>query len=241
MKSWFSKSEYPEDLINSEMSKVMFSNLRLKSNDKNHNRKGIPLVVTYHPLLKSLSAIIDKNLSILHMDKEVKKVFTPRPMVSFRSARKLNSYLVRAKLYPLERTVVSYKCKSKRCQVCNNITEADSFTCSNDQTSFKINHRFDCNERCLIYLITCNRCLKQYVGRTVDEFRHRWNNYKDNARKFERGEQCMQRHLYEHFNLPDHSGFLNDVSVTLIDKTDPTDPTKREDYWIHTLKTNAPL
>ena len=133
--------------------------------------------------------------------------------------------------------VVSYKCKSKRCQVCNNITEADSITCSNDQTNFKINHRFDCNERCLIYLITCNGCLKQYVGQTVDEFRYRWNNYKDNARKFERGEQCMQRHLYEHFNLPDHSGFFNDVSVTLIDKTDPTDPTKREDYWIHTLKT----
>ena len=120
-------------------------------------------------------------------------------MVLFCSARKLNSYLVRAKLYPLERTVGSYKCKSKQCQVCNNITEADSFTCSNDQTNVKINHRFDYNERCLIYLITCNRCLKQYVGQTVDEFRHMWNNYKDNARKFERGEQCMQRQLYEHF------------------------------------------
>ena len=135
--------------------------------------KGIPLVVTYHPLLKSLSVITTKNLSILHMDKEVKKVFTPSPIVSFRSARKLNSYTVRAKLYPLERIVGSYNCKSKRCQVCHNITEADSFTCSNDETSFKINHRFDCNERCSIYLITCNRCLKQYVGQTVDEFRHR--------------------------------------------------------------------
>ena len=93
----------------------------------------------------------------------------------------------------------------------------------------------------MIYLITCNRCLKQYVGQAVDEFRHKWNNYKENARKFERGEQCMQRHLYEHFNLPDHSGFLNDVSVTLIDKTDPTDPTKREDYWIHTIKKKASL
>ena len=31
----------------------------------------------------------------------------------------------------------------------------------------------------------------------------------------------MQRRLYEHFNLPGHSGLLNDVSVTLIDKTDP--------------------
>ena len=125
------------------------------------------------PLLNSLSAIIDKNLSNLYMDKEVKKVFTPRPMVSFCGAPKLNSYLVRAKLCPLEGTVRSYKCKSKRCQVCNNITETDSFTCNNDQTNFKINHRFDCKGRCLIYLITCNECLKQYVGQTVDEFRHR--------------------------------------------------------------------
>ena len=51
----------------------------------------------------------------------------------------------------------------------------------------------------------------------------------------------MQRHLHEHFNLPGHSGFLNDVSVTLIDKTDPKDPTKRQDFWIQTLKTKAPL
>ena len=36
------------------------------------------------------------------MDKEVKKVFSPAPMVSFKSARKLSSYLVRAKLYPLK-------------------------------------------------------------------------------------------------------------------------------------------
>ena len=72
----------------------------------------------------------------------------------------------------------------------------------------------------MIYLITCNRCLKQYIAQTVNEFRYRWNNYKDNAKRFERGEQCMQRHLYEHFNLPGNSGFLNDVSATPIDKID---------------------
>ena len=35
--------------------------------------------------------------------------------------------------------------------------------------------------------------------------------------------------------------FLNDVSGTLIDKRDPKDPTKREDCWIHVLKTKASL
>ena len=70
------------------MNKAKFSNLRLKSNDKNHKMKGILLVVRYQPLLKFLSGIIDKNLSNLYMDKEVKKIFTLRSMVSFHSAHR---------------------------------------------------------------------------------------------------------------------------------------------------------
>ena len=195
----------------------------------------------YHPLLNCLSVIIDKNINILYIDKDVKRVFTPRPTESFLSARKLNSYLVTANLFYFERTVGSYKSKSKRCRDCNNITEADSFVCSNDQTNFKINHRFVCNERSLIYLITCNRCLKQYLGKTTDEFRQRWKNYKHNERKFEKREHCMQRHLYVDFNLLGHSGFLDDVSVTIIDTTYSKNSTKEKDCWIHTFKTKTPL
>ena len=134
MKSWFMKREDPVDLTSSEMRIIKSSNSRLKRNYKNQNMKGILLVVTYHHLLKSLGAIIGKILNVLYMNKDVKKVFTLGPMISFLSAHKSNSYLVRAKLYPLERTIGTYKCKSKRCQVCDNITEADSITCSNDQT-----------------------------------------------------------------------------------------------------------
>ena len=50
----------------------------------------------------------------------------------------------------------------------------------------------------------------------------------------------MQEHLYRYFSSPGHRGFLNDVSVTLIDKTDGSDLKKREDYWMNTLKTMAP-
>ena len=56
------------------------------------------------------------------MDNEVKRVFTPKPMISFRSARKLSSYLVRAKLYPTERIV------GKRCEVYINFNKTSTFT-----------------------------------------------------------------------------------------------------------------
>ena len=38
-----------------------------------------------------------------------------------------------------------------------------------------------------------------------------------------------------------HCGFLEDVSLTFIDKTHPSDPLKREDYWRNTPKTMEPF
>ena len=95
--------------------------------------------------------------------------------------------------------VRSCKCNGKHCEVCKNVLETDTFTCANDQTTYKINHKSDCNEKCQVCLVTCNKWLKQSVGQTVDTFRLRWSNCEDNSKKFDRREDCMQRHLYEHF------------------------------------------
>ena len=161
-------------------------------------------------------------------------------MASSCSARKISSYLVRAKLYPLERRVGSFKCGGRHCQVCLNVTETETFTSTSTNQTYKINHEFNCNQSSLIYLLTCKICRKQYVGQTVDIFRSRWNNYKSNDRKYLVGDPCMQEHIFEHFNSEGHTGFLENVSVTFIDKTDSQNPEKRENYWIHTLKTMVP-
>ena len=78
--------------------------------------------------------------------------------------------------------------------------------------------------------------------KTVDMFRSRWNNYKTDARKAASGniESCKQQFLQNHFLQDDHHGFLEDVEVTLIDKTQASDPTKREYYWMRTRKTLYP-
>ena len=99
MKSWFLKRGYPENMIDEEMKKVKSSE---KSSNNSKGSKGVPFVVIYHPSLNCLSRILKENLSILYMNREAKAVFSPGLMVSFRSARKISSYLVRAKLYPLE-------------------------------------------------------------------------------------------------------------------------------------------
>ena len=75
--------------------------------------------------------------------------------------------------------------------------------------------------------------IEQYVGQTINDFRFRLNNYKDNNRKCHRSDMCMQEHLFKHFLSPGHNGFLNNVSITFINKTDLSDPLKRENYWIY--------
>ena len=81
-------------------------------------------VVTYHPRLKNLGKTIHENLSLLYRNDKVKETFTPGPMVSFTTTRKLSSYLVRAKLYPLQRTVGSRKCSNKkRGDTCENLNQ----------------------------------------------------------------------------------------------------------------------
>ena len=121
------------------------------------------------------------------------------------------------------------------------ISETDTFSSTVTSESFKINHKFNCNDKCLVYLTTCKIFNKQYTGQTTDGFRSRWNNYKSKSRKFDKNEKCMQEeYLYSHFESEGHSGFPEDVSITLIDKTEGSDPTKIETFWMHTLKTLAP-
>ena len=50
----------------------------------------------------------------------------------------------------------------------------------------------------------------------------------------------MQQHLFEHFSAEGHHSFLEDVSITLMDKTDLSNPLQRENYWRSALKTTAP-
>ena len=158
------------------------------------------------------------------MSCDTKAVFSPELMVSFRSTRRFSSYLVRAKLYPFEIFVGSRQCRKRRCKICTNVTETDTFSVTGE--TFQINHERICNDKCLIYSLKCMVL---------------WKHHKDNDRIFQRNESYMQQHLYEHFYSEGHYGFLGNVSISLIDKTDDFQPKKRENYSMRILKALVPL
>ena len=69
----------------------------------------------------------------------------------------------------------------------------------------------------------------------IHDFRYRWKNYKDNSRIYQ------SSGTFTHFSSPCLNGFLNGVSITFTNKTDPSDPLIQENYWRGTLRTMAPF
>ena len=84
----------------------------------------------------------------------------------------------------------------------------------------------------------------QYSSQTKDEFRYRWDSYKNNNWKSlrredqKKGEDHNQAGFFSHFQAAGHSGFINVTKVTFIYKTNPF--TGRENFWIDTFKTPFP-
>ena len=124
-------------------------------------------------------------------------------------------------------------------QVCKSIQVTDTFSSFVTKSASKINRNFNCNSKCLIYFLSCKTCGKQYTSKTGDKHRIRWSNYKTDAWKAasDNIESCKQQFLQNHFLQDDNHGFLEDIEVTLVEKTQASDPTKREYYWMRTLKT----
>ena len=106
----------------------------------------------------------------MYVEKNVKRVFTPVPFVSFRSVYSLRNHLVRAKVYfPLIREKGTFCCGNSRCENCCNIKQTDTFEGFVTKKAYKIIHSFNCDNKYLIYLFSCKVCGIQYVDSNSGE------------------------------------------------------------------------
>ena len=131
------------------------------------------------------------------------------------------------------------RCYNPRCVTCKHLNCNKYFTSKKTGTTFTIRHSFSCNSSNLIYLITCTKCQKQYVGLTTRQLNVRLNHHRTNIINKKPIYLCV------HFNFPDHS--LDNLSVQAIDKPPDNSQNKMQElqrlerYWIATLKTRQPL
>ena len=100
-------------------------------------------------------------------------------IVFYQRAKKIKDYIVRSKLYAIEREVGSTRCGYVMCQVYTSIQVTLLAFSVNRQIKSIIILTVAAN----VFLLSCKTCGKQYTGKTVDNFRIRWSNCKAGAGK----------------------------------------------------------
>ena len=126
------------------------------------------------------------------------------------------------------------KCGSDRCKTCNHLVEGNSFTSNITKVNYNVvspDDDIDCGTSNVVYLVSCNRCGVQYIGKTSQTLRSRFNNHRNRL-----------KHLCDlyHFNSDGHS--LNDIVIMPIEEAPNENTTisakllAREEFWYHTVR-----
>ncbi len=165
-------------------------------------------------------------------------MFPKPPMVAYKQPPNLKSMLCRAKLlqnkHP-KRKLVGMKPCNKPCNVCPYITTTKTFTSNQTKQIFNLHGLFTCATSGVIYLTSCLKCKKKYVGQTGRRFRVRMLEHLNNI--YHKTETTGI-----HYSSPAHNH--NDFSVQVIEKVFPNTVNYRleqEEFWIKKLGTKSPM
>lgn len=201
----------------------------------------LPFVLTYHPDLPKARDIVNKHWSIIESSEYLSCSLPEKPIMAYRRPKSLRDLLVRARLKPDPKDDgppgESKPCGRARCQTCKMITTSQTIK-SSSGAIVKLRHDTNCITENVVYLISCSKCEKQYVGETKGPLNKRMNGHRDDwrHRRFERSP------VAEHFCSSEHD-FLSHASVCCIDhNSEWTDKARktRESYWIRRLNTLKP-
>ena len=206
----------------------------LKRKDKKKHNKRVPFVTTFHPGLPNIPHILRKYMPILHTSKRCLAAIPECPIVSYRRPKNLRDILVHAKLSSLKRNGF-HTCSDKRCLTCPSALTGDTVPITSTSGIFKITKHLTCKSYNVIYVITCKRCKKQYVGKTETTLNLRVNNHRSfiNTKKPDP--------LAKHFYTNNHT--FADFQITAIDFVPHADThtlCNKETFYIKLFKTVQP-
>ena len=133
------------------------------------------------------------------------------------------------------RQLLTRRCKLRNCSTCPYLNCSSYFFSTVTKQTYPLRFSATCSSSHVIYLITCTKCKKQYVGITTTELRNRMNQHRFNI--------LHNKPIYisRHFNFPNHS--INNFSVQIIDRAvnrSFEQLQELERFWIQKLCTLQP-
>ena len=194
---------------------------------------------------------MDKQWHVLQVKPELKERFQSSLIIAFR--KKYLKQIIGSdtiehnkKLFRSNNKVngKSSPCLSNtRTLCCKQVVSTTSFKRNQTNRVFKIFHNINCKSTFLIYLLECNICNIQYVGKSEATF----NIHLNNRRKDVKDPNALP--AGKHFTSPGHD-FNKNAKFTLTEKLTNTNKVAtetlrerlkhRENFWITKLRTLTP-
>ena len=236
LKEFLIKRQYRPKSIDAAFDRLR--NINRKDTFKRKNRTEtadrVPFVTTFNPGLPNIAQILRKYFHILHSTERCKKAIPNLPIISYRRAKNLKDILVHARVRTQK--ILGFKsCKDKRCKTCKSALFTQSLTVNSTGKVFNIVHDLNCKSHNVIYIISCRKCNKQYVGKTETSLNIRVNNYRCFINKRRR------ESVAEHFFTDGHT--FSDFQITAIDiipNADHHTLCNKETFYIKLFKTLQP-
>ena len=192
---------------------------------------------------------------MLQINTALKPLFEEKPIIAYRRNKNLrdligsnrilnNKKITRPKATKKQGS--SSACRTRADNLCcPQIVKTKTFTSFRTGETFKIFHQLNCKSHSIIYLLQCQICLIQYVGKSETTFNLRLNNHRKDARDRKSKNIIL---ACKHFQDPNHD-FQRDAKFTLIEKITKNCMSKeqlreilkkRENFWILKLNTLHP-
>ena len=132
------------------------------------------------------------NLPLNHPDSVV--LYHYQQSLAFRNVKTIGDRLGRSNLkkFIYKHADINI-CGHSNCDICKILESGDQFESTVAKKKYRIDFPFNCNSRCVVYLLTCKVCHKQYVGSTVTSFRLRFNKYKSNIKLYGKGRRGFKQ------------------------------------------------
>ena len=165
-----------------EVSKITRTEATAKR-PKNNQVSKIKFLTTYNPSLPKIDGFIRKHLSLLYSNDSLKQLFLANIFSTiFKRNKNLKEILAPPK-YPKPKNSRQNSITSRnKCNICKTYMVFDgTFKCTVMGKVYYIKGEMNCENTNIIYLITCMKCLEQYVGSAI-KFESRFRIHKSDIK-----------------------------------------------------------
>ena len=186
------KKSYHHDTLKEQIEKARVQERTLLLNKSSQEvKQSIPISITYNRTLPKIKSVVDKHWHVLQVNHELKKRFQSLPIIAFRKNKNLKQIIGSNTIEHNEKLIrsnnkvngKSSSClSSTRTLSCKQVVSTTSFKSNQTNGIFKIFHNINCKSTFLIYLLECNICNIQYIGKSETTFNIRLNNHRKDVK-----------------------------------------------------------